>query len=491
MTALTLDRLVDQTNDLARTAPEPSAQIVRRAERIRPSSTPSPVAVRAIEHDSRLVGPGSLYCAISGAVHDGHDFIAQAVAAGALGVIAERPVDSAAGIEQIIVDDVRAAMPWFATSFCGMPSHDIDVVGVTGTNGKTTTTHLLGDIARNAGRGVEIIGTLSGQRTTPESPALQRTLRSALDAGLAMVAMEVSSHALDQHRSDGVRFAVSIFTNLSPDHLDYHQSMDDYFEAKAQLFDDRSVAAVINIDDERGRELAQRRPDAITISLADVEISAVATTGSTFSWRGGSITLPLAGRFNILNALCAAEAASVVGFSDDEIRRGLASAASVPGRMDLVGSLGDGAPAVYVDYSHTPDSLEHALVAAREFSAGRVITVFGCGGDRDASKRPLMGAVAKRRADVAIVTSDNPRSEDPDEIISQVLDGMGAGAAEVRVEPDRRAAIALALDAATASDVIVIAGKGHETTQTIGNQVLPFDDRIVVAELAAERGVDR
>ena len=491
MTAPTLDLLFEQTEILARSAPEPSAQILRQAERIRPSSAPSPMMVRAIEHDSRLVGPGSLYCAISGAVHDGHDFIAQAVAAGAIGVVAERPVDSAADVEQIIVDNVRAAMPWFATSFCGTPSHDIDVVGVTGTNGKTTTTHLLGDIARHAGRGVEIIGTLSGQRTTPESPALQRTLRAAHDAGLALVAMEVSSHALDQHRSDGVRFAASIFTNLSPDHLDYHPSMDAYFEAKAQLFDDRSVVAVINIDDERGRELALRRPDAICISLAEVEVLDVSTTGSTFSWRGGSIALPLAGRFNILNALCAAEAAAIVGFSNDEIRSGLEAAAPVPGRMDLVAALGDGAPAVYVDYSHTPDSLEHALVAAREFSAGRVITVFGCGGDRDASKRPLMGDVAKRRSDIAIVTSDNPRSEDPDAIIAQVLKGMNTGPAEVSVEPDRRAAIGRALDAATASDVIVIAGKGHETTQTVGDQVLPFDDRLVVAELATERGVDR
>jgi UDP-N-acetylmuramoyl-L-alanyl-D-glutamate--2,6-diaminopimelate ligase len=339
------------------------------------------------------------------------------------------------------------------------------------------------------GRRTGVIGTLTGARTTPEATDLQATLAAMRDDGDAAVAMEVSSHALALHRVDGTWFAVAVFTNLSRDHLDFHADLDDYFEAKARLFTpDRCGHAVVDVDGRYGRELARRTQAAgipttpfRAADAADLNISAA---GSRFRWHGVPVQLGLGGRFNVANALAAAEAAAVLGVADDVVAGGLAAAGPVPGRFEVVDA---GQPfAVVVDYAHTPDGLDHVLTSAREVAGeGHVVVVFGCGGDRDRTKRPAMGDVASRLADVVVLTSDNPRSEDPGAIIEEVAAGMGS-LGPVTIEPDRRAAIAVALDAARRGDVVVVAGKGHETTQTIGETVIPFDDREVVREELAE-----
>lgn len=446
------------------------------------------VEVRAVEHDSRRVTPGCLFCCVTGEVADGHDFAAAAVAAGAVAVLCERPVD--AGVPQIRVASVRAAMGPLAAEVYGRPSDALTVVGVTGTNGKTTTTHLLAAILEAAGWSTEVIGTLSGARTTPEAPDLQRLLADAVRAGRRAVAMEVSSHALAQHRVDGTRFAIGVFTNLSRDHLDFHGSMADYFKAKALLFEPALTdRAVVNLDDPNGRLLrdAAHIPTVgfSTDDIAEVEADA---RGTSFTWRGTRLRVGMAGTFNVENALAAATTALELGVPIDAVREGLASAGEVPGRFQVID---EGQPfLVAVDYAHTPDGLARLLDAARSLAAGRrVIVVFGAGGNRDQTKRPLMGEVASAGADRVVLTSDNPRDEDPLAIIDAVKDGM-QDTSGVVVEPDRRAAIAVALDQAEPGDVVVVAGKGHETTQTIGSRTLPFDDRAVVRELlhAGSRG---
>jgi UDP-N-acetylmuramoyl-L-alanyl-D-glutamate--2,6-diaminopimelate ligase len=360
------------------------------------------------------------------------------------------------------------------------------VVGVTGTNGKTTTTHLLAAALRADGRSTEVVGTLSGPRTTPEAPELQARLAALADGGTAAVSMEVSSHALVQHRVDATWFEVGVFTNLSQEHLDFHGTLDEYFAAKASLFSpDRVGVAVVNADDPWGRRLL----DAVSIptrpfTLADAADLDVGPVSSTFRWEGEPVELHLGGTFNVANALAAASAARELGAAPTAIAAGLSSVASVPGRFETVDA---GQPfTVVVDYAHTPASLEQVLLAARHAAAtgeGRVLLVFGCGGDRDTAKRPAMGEVATRLADLAVLTSDNPRSEDPGAIIEAVRKGVRRPEVLV-VEPDRRAAIALALDGAGPGDVVVVAGKGHETTQVTGTSVEPFDDRAVVrAEL--------
>jgi UDP-N-acetylmuramoyl-L-alanyl-D-glutamate--2,6-diaminopimelate ligase len=441
--------------------------------------------VRAVEHDSRAVGPGALFACIVGATTDGHDHAPAAVAAGATALLVQRPLDL--GVPEARVADVRRAVGPVAAAFHGRPSEHLAVVGVTGTNGKTTVTHLLGAVLEASGRATEVLGTLSGARTTPEATELQARLAAARAAGRAAVAMEVSSHALDLHRVDGTRFAVAAFTNLTVEHLDHHGTMDAYFAAKARLFTpDLAARGVVNADDAWGRRLLREAAiPVVPYSMADAEGLHVGIEGARFRWRGRPVALPLVGRFNVANSLAAATVAELLGVAADDVVAGLAGAPAVPGRMETVPT---GLPfAVVVDYAHTPDGLVQVLSTLREVRPeGRIVVVFGCGGDRDRTKRPEMGRAAAA-ADVVVVTSDNPRSEDPGAIIDAVLAGIPQGT-PTRVEPDRRAAIDLALHEARPGDVVLLAGKGHETHQEIGDRRIPFDDRVVARELLAGLG---
>ena len=445
----------------------------------------------AIVHDTGDVIPGSLFCCVRGARVDGHDLAAAAIDAGAVALVVEHALPVAA--PQVVVPDVRRAMGPLAAAFWGEPSHDLVVVGVTGTSGKTTVTHLLQAVLREAGLPCGIIGTLSGARTTPESTELQSLLAGERDAGRRALAMEVSSHGLELHRVDGTRFATTVFTNLSQDHLDFHHTMDAYFAAKAALFTPAFTdRAVICADDAWGRQLLDllrdtSGVDARPYSLDDVGEMRLSPVGASFRWRGEPVELRLAGRFNVANAVGAAAAAESLGIAPDVAARGLSAAPPVPGRFEAVDA---GQPfAVLVDYAHKPGALDKALRAARELvgRGGRLTVVFGCGGDRDAAKRPLMGEVAARLADRVVITSDNPRSEDPQAIIDEVRAGVTSGAGPVTVDADRRRAIELALGEASVGDVVVIAGKGHETTQTTGDTVVPFDDREVARAALAAR----
>jgi UDP-N-acetylmuramoyl-L-alanyl-D-glutamate--2,6-diaminopimelate ligase len=435
----------------------------------------------AVVHATGDVRPGALFCCVRGSRADGHDLAPGALAGGAAALVVDHPL--ALDAPQLVVADVRAALGPVAAAFWGHPSRDLDVVGVTGTAGKTTTTHLAAAVLSAAGRPCGVVGTLSGARTTPEAPELQALLADHRRRGDAAVAMEVSSHGLDQHRVDAVRFAVAVFTNLSSEHLDYHGTMEDYFAAKSRLFTSEFTdRAVVCVDDGWGRRLldALARRGELELhpyGLADAADVELAPGGARFRWRGQDVALRLTGRFNVANALGAATAALAVGLDPATIARGLAAAPPVPGRFEPVEA---GQPfTVLVDYSHKPDALEQALRSARELVAagGRLAVVFGAGGDRDAAKRPLMGEVAARLADRVVITSDNPRSEDPLAIIAAIEAGVPPGSS-VAIEPDRRRAIEAAVAAAGAGDVVLIAGKGHETTQTAGDRTVPFDDRV-------------
>lgn len=447
----------------------------------------APVEIRDVDHDSRAVGPGSLFCCVTGSVSDGHDFAPGAVAAGAVALVCERDLDL--DVPQFVVPSTRAAMGAASAEVYGRPSDALEMVGVTGTNGKTTTVHLLHAILGAAGRSARMIGTLTGARTTPEAPDLQRMLAGFCRAGVGSVAMEVSSHALVQHRVDGTRFDVAVFTNLSRDHLDFHPDMSAYFQAKARLFEpDLAERAVVNLDDPHGRLLSEAAHiPTVGFSLDEASDLELGAQGSAFTWRGMRVHLPLAGQFNVANALAAATAAVELGVEPATVASGLAAAGSISGRFEAIDE-GQPFPAI-VDFAHTPDGLRQALQAARQLVAGRVILVFGAGGDRDPSKRPEMGEVAVADADVVVLTSDNPRSEDPMAIIEAVRSGMVAASdtLEVSIEPDRRAAIHLAVGLARPGDVVLVAGKGHETTQTIGARVLPFDDREVTRDALRHR----
>jgi UDP-N-acetylmuramoyl-L-alanyl-D-glutamate--2,6-diaminopimelate ligase len=445
------------------------------------------VTVSDIVYDSRQVGPGALFCCVPGQTVDGHRFADAAVEAGAVVLLVEHRL--ALDVVQVEVRDARAAMAPLAAEFWDHPSRALDVVGVTGTNGKTTVTQLLGSILAAGGAEVGVIGTLSGSRTTPEAPDLQAQLAGMRAAGVRAVAMEVSSHALALHRVDGTRFAVSAFTNLGRDHLDFHGTVEAYFQAKARLFEpQRTARAVVNLDDPHGRLLRDAAlVPTVGYSLADTTDVELGADGSRFTWRGRALFVPLAGRHNVSNALAAATIAVELGVELDAVAHGLATASPVPGRFEPVET--GRAFAVVVDYAHTPDALERALDAARELvpGDGRVIVVFGCGGDRDRTKRAPMGEVASRLADLTVITSDNPRGEPPLAIIEQVRSGVVPGA-EVIVEADRRTAIGVALGAARDGDIVVVAGKGHETTQQVGDVELPFDDRAVAREWFAAGG---
>jgi UDP-N-acetylmuramoyl-L-alanyl-D-glutamate--2,6-diaminopimelate ligase len=434
-----------------------------------------PAQVLDLAYDARHVRPGSLFFCVPGARADGHDFATEAVESGAVALVVERLLE--VDVPQLVVRDARAAMAVAADEFFGHPTEELEVAGVTGTSGKTTTAFLLYAILAAAGRRPGLLGTIEArvggerrgvERTTPEAIDLQRTFREMLDAGDRSCAIEASSHASELHRLDRVRFAVLVFTNLSQDHLDFHGDMESYFQAKRRLF--TGQPAVVNIGDTYGRRLADELPDAITFSSTD-----------TSALEG--IDLKLRGRFNVENALGALYAARALGIDDDAIRRGLESVRGVPGRFE---SIDEGQPfAVVVDYAHKPDALEKVLRAARELSTDRVVCVVGAGGDRDRGKRPLMGKIASELADVVIVTSDNPRSEDPLAIIDEIVAGAGT---PVDVEPDRAAAIARAVELARDGDVVVIAGKGAEPGQELADRTIPFDDREAAREALRRLG---
>jgi UDP-N-acetylmuramoyl-L-alanyl-D-glutamate--2,6-diaminopimelate ligase len=459
---------------------------------------PAPVTVTDLAYDARRVDPGALFACVPGLRVDGHDFAPQAVSDGAVALMVERPLDLT--VPQLVVADAREAMALAADAFFGYPTRDLEVLGVTGTNGKTTTAFLLFSILAAAGRRPGLLGTIENRvggerraasRTTAEAIDLQRTLREMADAGDRSCAMEATSHGSALKRLLGVRFRALVFTNLSQDHLDFHATMEHYFDAKRRLFvepdvDGNRPPTAINIGDEHGRRLADElrglgeRPRVFSLDdAADLEISAA---GSSFTYDGLHLHTRLRGRFNVENILGAVCAARLVDIPDDAIAAGVEHLAGVPGRFEAVD---EGQPfAVLVDYSHTPEALESVLTEARSLTTSRLLCVFGCGGDRDRGKRPLMGEIASRLADVTIVTSDNPRSEEPQAIIDEILEGIEG---PVEVEPDRTAAIAQALEEAEEGDVVVIAGKGHEQGQEFADGTIPFDDREVARE-ALRRG---
>jgi UDP-N-acetylmuramoyl-L-alanyl-D-glutamate--2,6-diaminopimelate ligase len=451
------------------------------------------VEIGGLAYDNRAVVPGTLFFCVPGFTRDGHDFAPDAVARGAAALVVARPL--ALGVPEVQVADVRAAMAVAAARFYGDPTARLPVIGVTGTNGKTTTAFLVRSLLEAAGRQCGLLGTVTSVvageerptvRTTPEAIDLQRTFREMLDGGDTACAMEISSHALELRRADGVHVAVAIFTNLTQDHLDFHPTMEAYFQAKRRLFaSPLTDVRVANVDDPYGRRLVDEFPGTVTIG-GDYRAESVrgGFTGSdcTFVTPDGDLDVhvPLPGRFNVTNALGAWAAARAVGVRPDVLARALPDAAPVPGRFEPVA---EGQPfAVLVDYAHTPDSLENVLRAARDLADGRVIAVFGAGGDRDRGKRPLMGEIGARLADICLVTSDNPRSEDPEAIVAEIVAGTG-GAANVEHDVDRRATIHRAIALAEPGDVVVIAGKGHEQGQEFeGGRREPFDDVSVARE---------
>lgn len=448
---------------------------------------PALVEIASVTFDVDDAGPGALHCCLPGSRVDGHDLAGAALARGAAALLCERrlPLDAV----QVCVGpgQGRPAMALAAATLWGHPSAALVVVGVTGTSGKTTVTHLLGSVLEAHGWPTTVIGTLSGSRTTPEAPVLQELLGRHRDAGGRAAVMEVSSHALAQHRVDGTRFALALFTNLSRDHLDYHGTMEAYFEAKSSLFTPAlSRAGLANAEDPWGRRLLETAAIPMSgYSLAQAEGLEVGLAGSRFSWAGHPVQLHLGGAFNAANAVAAAAAAAHLGVPAATVAEGLSALTGVPGRLEPV-ELGQPF-SVVVDYAHKPDALERVLGAARAQLApgARLAVVFGCGGDRDRGKRPAMGEVATRLADLAVLTSDNPRGEDPVEIMAQVAAGAVPGR-PLAVEADRAAAIALAVGWARPGDVVVVAGKGHERGQETSAGTLPFCDKEAIA--AAIRG---
>ncbi len=461
------------------------------------------VEIADLAYDDRRVASGTLFFCVRGMTRDGHEFAADAIERGAVALVVERPLKL--GVPEVQVPDVRAAMAPAAARFNGDPSAKLEVVGVTGTNGKTTTAFLARELLEADGRQTGLLGTVKSViggvehdvvRTTPEAIDLQRDLKQMLDGGDVACAIEVSSHALELCRADAIHFAAAVFTNLTQDHLDFHPTMEDYFAAKRRLFEPgRAGTAIVNIDDPYGARLAGELEQPVTFAVdddratykaRDVETSQSGSRFEAITPDGAAeITTPLRGRFNVYNALGALAAARTLGVSLATATTALRTAHLVPGRFEPVDA---GQPfAVLVDYAHTPDSLENVLHAARALvdpgEHGRLHVVFGAGGDRDRGKRPLMGEIARRLADRVIVTSDNPRSEDPEAIIAEILAGAGGGE---RIEHlvDRREAIERVLATAERGDVVVIAGKGHEQGQEFaGGRKLPFDDATVAREL--------
>jgi UDP-N-acetylmuramoyl-L-alanyl-D-glutamate--2,6-diaminopimelate ligase len=473
------------------------AEVAARTQRV--STIGGDTVVEGVEHDSRLVLPGQAFIALRGETSDGHDYAASVVAAGAAALVVDHDVGVA--VPQLVVEHTRPLMATIAAEVYGHPSRSLTVVGLTGTNGKTTVTYLLEAMGTAAGRTMGLIGTVGARIagephpvgfTTPEATHLQRLLRTMHDAGVDTVTMEVSSHALQQGRADEVAFDVVAFTNLSQDHLDYHDTMETYYRAKRRLFEPgRARTAVISVDDAWGRRLVRETAiRVVTVGMAEDAdlhgtILEATPTGTRLKVAGEAIdtVLPvhLAGGFNASNALVAVGCALEMGLPVDAVVAGIDAVRVVPGRFERVPS--DHGFEVVVDYAHTPEAMATVISAVRPLTTGRVIAVGGAGGDRDRTKRPSMGA-ALATADLAIITSDNPRSEDPMAILDQVA--AGAGDSDVIVEPDRRHAIRRALRAARPGDVVLVLGKGHESGQQIGNRILPFDDvAVAAAELTA------
>ena len=453
------------------------------------------VEIAALAYDSRAVVPGSLFFCVPGLRFDGHDLAPAAIAAGAVALVVERPLEL--GVPELIVDSVRAAMAPLAVRFYGDPSAKLRVLGVTGTNGKTTSAFLLAALLEASGERCGLLGTVKsviGGRehpvihTTPEAIDLQASFRAMLDAGDSACAMEVSSHALSLHRVDGTSFAAALFTNLTQDHLDFHATMDQYFEAKRRLFEPPPPVSAINTDDVYGRRLAAEIPYAVSFGLGgDADYGArdlrFGVAGASFVaiTPEGELELQtrLPGSFNVLNVLGALATAHALGVPLELIASALPEVAPAPGRFQ---ALDEGQPfTVLIDYAHTPDSLENVLRAARSLGEGRLLSVFGCGGDRDRGKRPQMGAISAQLADLTIVTSDNPRSESPAAIVEEILAGTGSSKA-VEAIVERVEAIDRAIALASEGDVVVIAGKGHEQGQEFADgRKVPFDDAQVAS----------
>jgi UDP-N-acetylmuramoyl-L-alanyl-D-glutamate--2,6-diaminopimelate ligase len=465
------------------------------------------VAVSHITHDSRQTREGALFVAIRGEVHDGHGFVASAIEQGAAALLVDEPQQ--VDVPQIVVPDTREAMAWAARAVFGKPDESLAIAGVTGTNGKTTVTHMLEAIFEAAGTAVGVIGTLGARmggtpiptaRTTPEATDLQRILAEIRDEGVGIVLMEVSSHAVQLHRSDAIRFAVVGFTNLSQDHLDFHGDMESYFRAKRQIFD-RDVAdcGVINIDDLYGERLrSETKLELTTVSITgDADLRAENVLGTSDGTRFDVITsddiysveLPLVGDFNVSNALIAFAMAQELGVEGVTIAKGLSRVHPISGRMEVVRH--DGPFSLVVDYAHTPDAIAAVLGSVGALAAGRIISIIGAGGDRDAEKRAMMGATAVRLSDLTIVTTDNPRTEDPSEIADEIRRGaLAQPGANVETILDRRSAIVRGVAVAQAGDIVVVLGKGHEQGQEIGSVVLPFDDREEAREALRLQGWD-
>ena len=488
---------------------------LRRSELLASETAPAASAgatdVTGIAYDSRAVQPGQLFVALKGLRADGTTFSSEAIARGASAVVSEQPAPADVHVPWIVVRDARLALALLAAAFHGDPSRDMRVVGITGTNGKTTSAHLLASIFEAAGVRCGVLGTVGyrigddvreSTRTTPEAPDVQALLREMVDRGCGACVLEVSSHALALRRVDGMTFAAGVFTHLPRDHLDFHGDMDEYFAAKRRLFEmlPRDAPSLLNADDPRGLELVGAGGRPVTYALtkpADITSGPVTFSldGLAFEVRTprGTVRVrsKLVGRPNVYNILAAVAAATALDLPFDAVERGLASLSGVPGRFELVSAPGD-AVTVVVDYAHTDDALRNLLETARPLSRGRLITVFGCGGDRDRTKRPLMGVVSGRLSDVIVITSDNPRSEDPSRIIDEIRRGItpdtqrdsGAGVLTI---VDRRAAIAKAIELARPGDLVLVAGKGHEKYQVIGDRVLPFDDVAVAGEALARR----
>jgi UDP-N-acetylmuramoyl-L-alanyl-D-glutamate--2,6-diaminopimelate ligase len=466
----------------------------------------------AVTHDSRRVGPGALFVALRGLNANGTAFAPQAIAAGAAAVVAEQAPSTPADVPWVVVSDARLALALLAAEFFGHPSRGMRVVGITGTNGKTTTSYLLNAIFEAAGIQCGLMGTvayrigarsLDATRTTPEAPELQGLMREMVNAGCAACVMEVSSHALALRRADGMHFAAGVFTNLTRDHLDFHADMEDYFSAKRRLFEmlPGDAPAVINVDDPRGPALveivgrpvtyavhktADVTPGPLSYSLSGLQFDIRSTRGTV------RVRSPLVGRPNVYNILAAVATASALDVPIEAIERGLRQLPGVPGRFEIASTSSDDVT-VIVDYAHTDDALRNLLETARPMATRRLITVFGAGGDRDRTKRPLMGMVAARLSDVVVITSDNPRGEDPQRIIDEVKRGADAemrqSNAEVVTVVDRREAIEQAVRRAVEGDVVLIAGKGHEKYQEIAGQTQAFDDVAVAREALEARRV--
>jgi UDP-N-acetylmuramoyl-L-alanyl-D-glutamate--2,6-diaminopimelate ligase len=471
---------------------------------------PADLEVKGVAAHSRQVQRGYVFVAVRGTRDHGLDHLAEALQRGAAVVVSEDPATLPRGVAHLRVADARLALARIATAFFGQPAHYLSVAGITGTNGKTTVAHLLRDILRAHGARPGMIGTvchemgdrvIPSDRTTPDAPELQAMLAQMRHADCHAAVMEVSSHALDQRRVEGIDFDVAVFTNLTRDHLDYHPDLEAYFEAKARLFSglgrgDKDARAVINVDDPWGLRLLDRVPAGVPLFTYGLAATAMVRAeeielrpeGTRFRlctpWGDTPLATPLLGRFNVLNLLAAAAAAGSLGVPLATLARVLAAAPGAPGRLERVPAPGHH---VFVDYAHTPDALENVLATLREITPGRLICVFGCGGDRDRGKRPAMGAAAARGADFSILTSDNPRTEDPLAILRDIAEGLPPDTPHL-VQPDRALAIAEGLDRLQPGDVLLIAGKGHERFQEVGRTRLEFDDREVAARLIARRG---